>query len=277
MGPSPSPLPPPLAGYANVLLDLDGCVRLGPHPIAGAGAAHRALRAAGVRVVVATNDVLLTPAGAVAQLRGMGLDVDVDDVFSVGLALQHHLALHHAAQRAFVIGPPAVHAHVEAAGLTAVDTVHGAGGANVVVAAVDVGFSYAHLLAATRLLRGGATLVGLSRDSVYSDETGILPGSGTIVAALEAAGGVVATVVGKPEPAFFRAALDRVGPGPTLVVGDSLEADVEGARAVGIDAAVVLTGVTDRAAADAARAAGAPIVAIADSLATLVAGDASSA
>ena len=50
--------------------------------------------------------------------------------------------------------------------------------------------------------------------------------------------------MGKPEPQIFRTALDRLGDGRTLVVGDRLDSDLAGAAAAGLDAAIVLTGVT---------------------------------
>jgi putative hydrolase of the HAD superfamily len=47
--------------------------------------------------------------------------------------------------------------------------------------------------------------------------------------------------VAKPDPAIFNAALERLGAvaGDALHVGDSIEADVEGARAAGIEAVLV--------------------------------------
>jgi ribonucleotide monophosphatase NagD (HAD superfamily) len=61
---------------------------------------------------------------------------------------------------------------------------------------------------------------------------------------VEAATGRTAWTVGKPEPQLFVTALDRLGEGRALVVGDRLDADVGGASAAGLDAALVLTGAT---------------------------------
>ena len=68
------------------------------------------------------------------------------------------------------------------------------------------------------------------------------PGTGAIVAAVEAATGVAARNVGKPAPDLFRTALDRLGPGRALAIGDRPDADLAAARAAGIDGALVLTG-----------------------------------
>ena len=68
------------------------------------------------------------------------------------------------------------------------------------------------------------------------------PATGSVVAAVEAATGMQARSVGKPEPQLFLTALDRLGPARALVVGDRLDADMAGARAAGLDGALVLTG-----------------------------------
>ena len=51
---------------------------------------------------------------------------------------------------------------------------------------------------------------------------------------------------------MYAAARDRLGPGRTLAVGDRLDIDIAGARRAGLDSALVLTGGTTRAEADAA-------------------------
>ncbi len=69
---------------------------------------------------------------------------------------------------------------------------------------------------------------------------------------------------------IFTTALDRLGEGRALMVGDRLDSDLLGAASVGIDAAIVLTGVTTREQAEAAYEP-AP-VAIAEDLRSLVLG-----
>jgi ribonucleotide monophosphatase NagD (HAD superfamily) len=95
------------------------------------------------------------------------------------------------------------------------------------------------------------------------------PGTGAVVAAVEAATHARARSVGKPEPQLFLTALDRLGPGRALVVGDRLDADAGGARAAGLDVAIVLTGATSDGEA---RAADPPPTHVAASLAELVLG-----
>jgi ribonucleotide monophosphatase NagD (HAD superfamily) len=96
-------------------------------------------------------------------------------------------------------------------------------------------------------------MIASCRDRTFPTGDGIAPGTGAIVAALEYATQRTALAVGKPEPQIFLTALDRLDGGRTLVVGDRLDADLAGAAAAGLDAAIVLTGVSDRAQAQAAE------------------------
>jgi ribonucleotide monophosphatase NagD (HAD superfamily) len=94
------------------------------------------------------------------------------------------------------------------------------------------------------------------------------PGTGALLAALEYATGRRAATVGKPDPQLFNTALDRLGEGRALVVGDRLDTDLAGAAAAGLDAAIVLTGAAARDEAEAAK--DPKPVAVADTLAALV-------
>jgi hypothetical protein len=51
-------------------------------------------------------------------------------------------------------------------------------------------------------------------------------------------------VVGKPEPQLFRFAAEHRRAARTLVVGDRLDTDIEGANRAGMDGLLVLTGVS---------------------------------
>ena len=111
-------------------------------------------------------------------------------------------------------------------------------------------------------------MICAGRDRTYPTTGGPAPGTGAIVAALEYATGASARNVGKPDPQVFKVAVERLGDGRALVIGDHLASDLGGASAAGLDAAIVLSGVTT---AEDAREAGEPApVAVAADLGTLV-------
>ena len=263
------PLSPLLAAYDSVVLDLDGCVWVGEASTPGAAEAVAELRAAGKRVTFLTNDGRRSPEEYVRKLWSLGVQASLEEVVTAGAAIQYLLAARERAT-AYVIGSPAIFRHVTDAGHRIVNGTPQATKAELVVVVGHDEFDYQELKDATQALLNGAELIAANRDRTFPREDGLWPGTGAIVAALEYATGAKALVVGKPEPQIFRAALDRLGAGRILVVGDRLDADLAGAAAAGLDGAIVLTGVASRSQAEAAHDP-AP-VAIAPDLHTLVLG-----
>jgi glycerol-1-phosphatase len=227
-------LSPLLSRYDHVLLDLDGCVWVGEDPTARAVDAIDALRSAGKGVAFVTNDGRHATEEFVRKLWRLGFRASLEEVVSVGGALQHLLATTPGWERAFVIGAPAIHRHVADAGVRETEQ-----DADVVVIAGHDAFDYAELRAAVQAVLAGAHLLCTSRDATFPMPDGPWPGTGPIVAAVEDATGARAQTVGKPSPQIFATALDRLGDGRALVVGDRADTDLAGARAAGLDAALV--------------------------------------
>jgi HAD superfamily hydrolase (TIGR01450 family) len=257
-----------VARYDHILLDLDGCVWVGDQATEGAVEAVTALRGAGKGVAYVTNDTQLGTEEYVRKLWGLGFQASLEEVVTAGGALQFTLAERFAGGTAVVIGSPALHRHVEAAGLRIVNRTTFASRADVVVVAFHPRFDYEELREATQAALRGAYLLGSNRDPTFPQPDGLWPGSGAVIAAVETASGRTVLTVGKPEPTLVQTALDRLGRGRALMVGDRIDADLGAAHAAGIDGAIVLTGASDRATAEAAT--DPRPVAIAERLATLV-------
>jgi glycerol-1-phosphatase len=240
------PVAPGLAPYDIFLLDLDGCVWVGDEPTPGAVEAVRALRAAGRRLAFVTNDGRHGEEDFVRKLWGLGFQAAREEIVTVGGALQHVLAdSGHAT--AFVIGSVAVHRHVSDAGLRILNGSDLADRADVVVISGHERFDFAELKGAVQAALRGAELWCTGRDATFPMPDGPWPATGSVVAAIEAATGMRARSVGKPEPQLFLTALDRLGDGRALVIGDRLDADMAGAHAAGLDGALVLTGASTAA------------------------------
>jgi HAD superfamily hydrolase (TIGR01450 family) len=246
------PLTPLIARYEQVILDLDGCVYVGGEAIDGAPEAVAALREAGKRVAFVTNDPRSSTEDYVRRLWGMGVQASLADVVTVGGAVQHVLAERYGGRTVFAIGTEALRKHVADSGARLLNGTDLATRADVVVVGGTEDLVYDDLRVAALALRRGAEFLVTGRDPTYPMPDGLWPGTGSIVVALEYATDRQAAVVGKPEPQLFLTALDRLGEGSTLVVGDRLDTDVAAAAKVRLDAALVLSGGTTAAEAAAA-------------------------
>jgi HAD superfamily hydrolase (TIGR01450 family) len=233
--------------YRHFLLDLDGCLYVGDSPTERATEALTALREASKGIVFLTNDVGSSPEEIVRKLWRLGFQASLDEVMTAGAALQFMLADRPGGGAAYVIGSQAIVDHVAEAGLRIVNNTEFATRADIVVVADHQRFDYGELRIATQAVLRGAELIGLSRDRTFPMPDGMWPGSGAVLAAVETACRRKAdAIVGKPEPAMYEAARDRLGDGKILALGDRLDADVLGAKRAGFDSALVLTGATER-------------------------------
>jgi HAD superfamily hydrolase (TIGR01450 family) len=201
-----------------------------------------------------TNDARRTPEEFVRKLWRLGFQASLAEVVTAGAAVQFSLAGGQDGGAAFVIGSRALVDHVAAAGLRIVNHTEFATRADVVVVADHERFDYGELRTATQAVLRGAALIGLTRDATFPMPDGPWPGSGAVLAAIETACGRQADeVVGKPEPGMYATAIDRLGEGRTLAVGDRVDVDVDGAHRAGLDSALVLTGTARVADASAAE------------------------
>lgn len=257
--------------YAGLILDLDGCLWVGAGAVPGAPEAVDRWRASGRALVFLTNDPRSAPEDVVQRLWSHGVRGSAHEIVTSGVVMQEYLAERFAGGAAVVVGSPAMVRHVQAAGLKVVARESHVPNADVVVLAGHPELSYRELTWAVRAAHGGVPVIATGRDRVVPSEHGVLPGTGAVVAYVEYASGAEAVAVGKPGPDAWRIARERLGvDGPVLAVGDRLDSDVGGAVAAGLDAALVLSGVTSRAEADAWR--GARPVAVADDLGALLGG-----
>ena len=231
----------PLASrYDQFILDLDGCVWVGGEPTPGVVEALEELRDSGKRFAFATNNAFESGEDLVAQLWKIGVRASLGDVVTVGGAMQHRLAEQHTGRTSYVIGSPPMLRHVADAGLKVLNGTDLASRAEVVVVAGTTELVYADLRNAIQAVLRGADLLATARDPTYPQ-----PGTGAIVAAVEYATARTAEIVGKPEPQLFMTAIDRLGEGSTLVIGDRVGSDLAAAAAAGLDAALVRSDSSD--------------------------------
>jgi 4-nitrophenyl phosphatase len=242
-----------------VIFDLDGVVYRGAEPISGAAELVAWLHEAGVAVRFATNNSMVAREGYVERLGAMGIATSVEEIVTSSSATVEHLHRHAPdVRQVLAIGAEGLREELTAAGFdtTMAGDVTAAvpGGAleeryDAVIVGLDPSFDYARLSSGMSAVAGGARLIATNADARYPTPAGFLPGAGSIVASLAAATGVSPEVIGKPEPAMFRAIIEAAGvpAAETVVVGDNPASDIAGARRAGCASILVLTGVADAA------------------------------
>jgi 4-nitrophenyl phosphatase len=247
-----------------LLVDLDGVVYRGAEPVPGVAAVLAARAAAGDDVVYVTNNSMWYRADYVTRLAAMGAPVSPDRIISSARATALYLRdLVPPVKRALVVGGPGLVHEIGDVGIEVVysgdaaerwkangrDAAAAVGSVDAVVVGLDLDFSYARLACAAEAVRAGVRFVATNRDPVYPHEKGLMPGAGSIVSAIETAGGRTPVSIGKPGPLLLEVAAHAAGGdvAAAVMIGDSVVTDIAAARAVGARSVLMLTGITTRA------------------------------
>jgi HAD superfamily hydrolase (TIGR01450 family) len=225
--------------YDCLLLDLDGTVFRGHEPTDGA---VDALSDADVRKLFVTNNASRSAADVAGHLRDLGFAAEPADVVTSAQSAAGLLAKQlPAGSRVLVVGTDALSDEIAAVGLHPVRLFGDSPVAVVQGHSVETG--WAQLAEAALAIRAGALWVAANVDKTLPSERGLLPGNGSMVAALQTATEVDPQVAGKPAPALMSDALSRGEFRAPLVVGDRLDTDIAGACAASLPSLMVLSGV----------------------------------
>ncbi|HEY8786603.1 MAG TPA: HAD-IIA family hydrolase [Candidatus Limnocylindria bacterium] len=259
------------------IFDMDGVLYRGAQVLPYAREALDRLRRAKWEVFFATNNSTATRLDYVRRLQQLGLGGDLDHIVTSAYATAHYLERRVPKPKdVLVIGADGLREEIRAVGIgvrdadalpgfdpppdAAADGVDPGAmrrylvslqlppACDTVVVGLDLHLTYAKIAEAQRAILAGADFVCSNRDRAYPVEGRLLPGAGTIVAAIEVATGAKALCIGKPEPFLFQEAIRRAGKqdGRVVVVGDSTDYDMVAAHRVGATGVLITTGLTEK-------------------------------
>lgn len=232
--------------FKAILADLDGTINRGSKLIRGAKETYERLKGEGVGWLFLSNNATSLAEDLAGRIRELGMPVEDHEVINSASVLLNMLKTEFKGARVMVVGERRLAEAVEGSGAVVTEDPDGV---DVLVAAMDRGFTYDKLSRAQAAALGGALFVATNTDVSFPVENGLLPGAGSIVAAIAAAcGRDPDRVLGKPSRYMADFALDRIGTprGDCLVVGDRMATDILFGTENGIATALVLTGVTSR-------------------------------
>jgi len=229
--------------FDGFLIDLDGVVWVGIELVPGAREALRELIRRGKEVVFVTNNPGRSSATYQSRLRDRDIPVADGHVVTAGVVTARLAAEEAGAGgTAFVAGARGLKAAASAAGLELLEEEAGRE-ADVVLVSGHEEFDYEELRTASLALQRGAALFATSRDPNLPMPDGLWPGTGAVLAAVEAASGARAEIGGKPERHLFDAACELMpGAKRVAMIGDRLASDIAGGHGAGLKTIFALSG-----------------------------------
>jgi 4-nitrophenyl phosphatase len=238
-----APAPDWVASVEAFIIDMDGVLYRGAEAIPEARPFLAALDALEIPFMMATNNSTQTPDEYVTKLAGMGIELRPDQVFTSALATADYLrASYPRGTTANVVGMSALLEAVFGDGYF----VEAGTDAEVVISGADWRLVYESLRVACLAIRNGADYVATNADVTFPTPEGLVPGAGSIVAALVASGGKEPVVVGKPRPVMVERSLSQLGTAAaqTVMLGDRLDTDILAGERAGCPTVLVTTGIS---------------------------------
>jgi HAD superfamily hydrolase (TIGR01450 family) len=248
---TPGPMPVDLSPYHAVLLDLDGTVYYEDHPLPGATQLIRRLIDQRVNFACISNSTT-SPMRIMTRLEQMGVEVDLDRIYTAAAAAADYVVAHFKRKdgsrtRIYNLATDGLEEMLE--GLVDwVQTDAEPCDAVIIGAPSNSHATPERQRTALKLLRKGAAAVGICADRVYPSERGLEFGSGALTWQLAYAAAIEPIFCGKPQELFFTELCRRLGAEPNwcILIGDNMESDIFGAKALGMRTILTLTGVARR-------------------------------
>src|SRR5918992_507575 len=199
-------------------MDMDGVLVREQDPIPGAAEFLAKLQELRTPFLVLTNNSMYTPRDLAARLRRTGLDVPEESIWTSALATAGFLEHQRPGGSAFVIGEVGLTTALHASGYTLTDS-----DPDYVVLGETRTYSFERITRAIQLIGEGARFI--ATNPYY---------------------------VGKPNPLMMRSALNAIDAHSedTAMIGDRMDTDIVAGLEAGLEAILVLTGVTSRADAE---------------------------
>lgn len=231
----------------GVILDMDGVLWRDTAPIGNLPDVFGRLHLRNLKVTLATNNATMTVDQYLEKFAGLGVTLETGQIVTSAHGTAAALLKAFPEKGAvYILGENGVSSALCDAGFDPVTDPDDEKPVVAVVAGMDRALSYAKVQRAMRHIRAGARFYGTNPDATFPTPGGLVPGAGSIIAAVQTASGVKPIIIGKPAPFMFELCAERMqlDMPEILVVGDRLETDIAGGQAVGARTALVLSGVS---------------------------------
>lgn len=218
----------------GVLLDLSGVLYVGNKLLPNALLSLDLLNKKNIPLRFITNTTRSTRDDLLKKLSTKGLKIPIEQLFTAPLAARQYIKDHEL--NPYLLIHPDLRPEFSDFNNQIFDSV--------LVGDAGSSFTYQTLNTAFRILLNETKLLAMGDNRYFKEEDGFSLDAGPFVHALEYASGTNATILGKPAKEFFLAAIKQFhcDPNQVVMVGDDVDADVNGALSAGLQAILVQTG-----------------------------------
>lgn len=198
--------------------------------------------------VFMTNNAMRSRDTYVQRLKKFGIETDKEHIINSSYAAGLYIKQQNGPSKVYVVGNEELRKEMEQTSHTLVEE-----GADFVVNGLDLTVDYEKLDKGYQNVQQGAKLLACAPDLTYLEEGKIRIGSGAFGRLIELVSGKELIIVGKPNRVIMDAALEVLGveAKDCITVGDKLDTDILAGIKAGMSTALVLTGETDKAKAEA--------------------------
>ncbi len=231
-----------LPSYTTYLIDLDGVVYRGEEIIPGAREFVDWLNAHQKKYLFLTNNSFASETQVLEKLARLGITTSSSHVLGAGQAAVQNIARRFPGGNVYVVGERPLFELVREYKLRVAN--EDTQPVDVVLVGLDRNFNYTTLTQAVQAVLTGATFVTINRDSLLPIAGSLIPGCGTMAAAIEAGSSTHPEMVGKPQPTLLQEGMRLLNSTPeeTVMIGDSLDTDILAGKAAGTHTLFVLSG-----------------------------------
>lgn len=228
-----------------LILDMDGVLWKDDEPLVDLPAVFGRISELGLKVVLATNNATRSVDMYLEKLTKMGVSLETWQIVTSPQAVVHLLRQRFPqGGKVHILGEKGLVDTLTNSGYT-----HGEKDVVAVVAGLDRNLTYAKLKAAALIINAGVPFIATNQDPTLPTPEGMIPGAGSIIAALITATATQPLLAGKPSPTMYQLAFERLGIDPknALAIGDRLDTDIAGGIQAGCMTSLVLSGATKSA------------------------------
>lgn len=240
------------------IFDMDGTIYLGGKAFPEAVEFIKKLKDNNYRVLFFTNNASHNHDFYISKLSCMGFPADEGDIMSSADVTVSFLNMKRKGKKVYLLGTPELYGQFVSAGVPMMCDADGnvvsGEKADIVVSSFDTTLTYKKLTIACDFIRNGAEYLSTHPDLNCPTETGFIPDSGAIAAAITASTGVSPRYFGKPyaDTVEMICEITKTPREEMCIIGDRLYTDIATGKKHGITSVLVLTGET--AAGDVAMA-----------------------